>query len=228
MKFDSRRRAGDSRDFGRGREGAIRPRSSTRGPSTSEAARLLPDNWEHHRYLALDVETTGLDARTCRIVEIGALLFSPAEGSFDGTRLDRLVDPGMPIPPRVTAIHGITDADVRGAPSFADIAHELTSLAKGAIIVAHNAPFDIGFVRSELARAGLPSLGGPILDSLVLARAAFPGRASYSLPRLAAAFRISTARSHRALDDAIVAAKIFVEAGKRLRSGGPGTENEQE
>ena len=187
------------------------------GPA--EAARLLSDDWESRSYLALDVETTGLDVRRCRIVELGAILFSPREGDFEGRSIERLVNPGMPMPREVIAIHGITDEDVRGAPSFADIADDFLALARGAILVAHNAPFDLGFIQSELAGSGRPALDNPVLDSLVLARAAFKGLPSFSLPRLAASLHIATRRSHRALDDAIVAAKVFVEAGRRLRPG---------
>lgn len=187
------------------------------GPA--EAARLLSDDWESRSYLALDVETTGLDVRRCRIVELGAILFSPREGDFEGRSIERLVNPGMPMPREVIAIHGIADEDVRGAPSFADIADDFLALARGAILVAHNAPFDLGFIQSELAGSGRPALDNPVLDSLVLARAAFKGLPSFSLPRLAASLHIATRRSHRALDDAIVAAKVFVEAGRRLRPG---------
>ncbi|HUX38743.1 MAG TPA: 3'-5' exonuclease [Rectinemataceae bacterium] len=192
------------------------PKKRTRlGPA--EAARLLSDDWEGRSYLALDVETTGLDLRRCRIVEIGAILFTPREGGFGGRSIDRLVDPGMPMPREVIAIHGITDEDVRGAPSFGQIADDFLALTEGAILVAHNAAFDLGFIQSELAASGRPPLANLVLDSLVLARAAFKGLPSYSLPRLAASLHIATRRSHRALDDAIVAAKVFVEAGRRLR-----------
>jgi DNA polymerase III epsilon subunit len=178
----------------------------------------LPEDWESRSSLAIDVETTGLDARRCRIVEIGAILFSPVDEHFEGRRIERLIDPGITIPSIVIAVHGITDEDVKGQPAFADIASELIALAEGAILVAHNAPFDLAFIQNELTRAALSRLPNPSLDCLVLARAAFPGQASYSLPKLATALRINSRRSHRALDDAIAAARIFVEAGKKLKT----------
>ena len=97
---------------------------SRRGPRPGpiEARALLPPDWKGATYLALDVETTGLDAKRCRVIEIGALLFVPDNPLEVGERMDRLVDPGEPIPAQTTAIHGIRDKDVRGAPSFAEIA----------------------------------------------------------------------------------------------------------
>lgn len=194
--------------------GGGRPR-----PSRAALAALLPPDWVKRAYLAIDVETTGLDAKTCRVVEIGALLFVPAEGSYDGRKLESLVNPGVRIPAAVTAIHGIGDADVKAAPSFAGIAEELARLAEGAVIVAHNAPFDIGFIQGELARAGRPPLRNAVLDSLVMARAAFPGLPSYSLPRLVTSLSIKTSRSHRALDDARAAAEVFVRAAQLIGGG---------
>jgi len=184
--------------------------------SQEEAASLFPADWERRSYLAFDVETTGLDSKTCRVVEIGAVLFVPESEVFDGPSMERLINPGMPIPPAVIAIHGIGDADVRSAPSFSAVARDFAALAEGAIFVAHNAPFDLGFIRGEFARAGLLPPTNPAMDSLVLARAAFPGLSSYSLPRLLPSLGIRSERSHRALDDAIAAARVFVEAGRRL------------
>jgi DNA polymerase III epsilon subunit family exonuclease len=113
-----------------------------------------------------------------------------------------LVRPGIPIPRQVVAIHGIRDADVEHAPPFAEIGPSLAALASGAWIVAHNAPFDLSFLRGELARAGLPQPLNPVLDTRVLAKAAFPGLPSYRLVDLAARFGIDAGTSHRALDDA--------------------------
>ncbi len=200
-----------------------KPEGSGRGrgprPGAAKAAALLPEDWEELSYFAVDVETTGLDARSCRIVEIGGLLFRPADEDFEGRRIARLVNPGIPIPHVVIGVHGITDEDVHDQPAFAEIAPEFLELARGAVLVAHNAPFDLGFLQNELARAALPRLVNSVLDSLVMARAAFPGQPSYSLPRLAAALRIKQGRSHRALDDAIASARIFVAAGKMLKAG---------
>ena len=181
----------------------------------------LPQDWEDGLYLALDVETTGLDPKSCRVVEIGAVLFTPSRGLEDAKAIDILIDPGMPIPALASSIHGIRDRDVAGSPSFAEIAGDLVAMASGAILVAHNAAFDMGFVGMELECAGRPVLGNAVLDSLHFARAAFPGLPSYSLPKLVAALGIETSRSHRALEDALASARVFMKCARKLAAHRP-------
>lgn len=172
---------------------------------------------EGTRFLALDFETTGLDHRLDRVVEIGALRFSlrlPADGGAPVLReegaLAALVSPGMKMPEAARAIHGISDEDLEGAPRFAELAPALLALCGDAVIVAHNAPFDISFLRSEIERAGLPFPAHPSLDTRMLAKAAFPGAGSYRLGSLASFLRIDTGHAHRALDDARTCMQLLV------------------
>jgi DNA polymerase III epsilon subunit-like protein len=134
------------------------------------------------------------------------------------------VKPGIPIPPEVIAIHGIRDADVAFSGPFSDIAPLILALAEGATIVAHNAPFDLSFLRAELERAGWPATdrgeaANPVLDSRLLAKAAFPGRPSYRLVDLAAFLGIDPGRSHRALDDARSCMELFLASARILSPG---------
>ncbi|MBL8967350.1 MAG: 3'-5' exonuclease, partial [Spirochaetaceae bacterium] len=115
-----------------------------------------------------------------------------------------------------TGIHGIRDEDVRGEPDFAARAPALAELARGAVIIAHNAPFDLAFLRAELERAGLPAALNEVLDTRILAKAAYPGLQSYKLVDLARFLGIDTGRSHRALDDAKTCAALFLAAARRL------------
>ena len=133
--------------------------------------------------------------------------------------LSLLVNPGKPIPPATTAIHGIRDKDVEGGPSFAALAPALAELARGAVIIAHNAPFDLSFLRAELSRAGLPPAANEVLDTRIVAKAAFPGLPSYRLVDLAARLGIGHARAHRALDDARACAELFLASALRLDGG---------
>jgi DNA polymerase III epsilon subunit family exonuclease len=183
---------------------------------------MLPPDWRQAAYLALDFETTGLDPSRERVVEIGAIRFVPgAEGrNAEGGALASLVNPGIRMPREVIAIHGITDADVADSPSFAEVAPALSALAAGAYIVAHNAPFDLSFLRAELARAGLAAPVNPVLDTRLLARAAFPGLSSYRLVDLAARFGIDTGRSHRALDDARTCMELLLICASGADHGG--------
>ncbi|MFZ4615437.1 MAG: exonuclease domain-containing protein [Rectinemataceae bacterium] len=198
--------------------------------SPKEALALLPEGWKGRRFLAIDVETTGLDPRNCRVVEIGALLFEPScwpkagivAGDTLPSSLESLVDPGSPIPAVVTSIHGIGDRDVAGQPGFAELIPELDRLLgqgeDAAIILAHNAPFDLGFLAREYAEAGRACPANRVIDSLTFARAAFPELPSHSLPRVVAFLGIPSGRSHRALDDARAAAAVFMASEKQLHA----------
>lgn len=127
-----------------------------------------------------------------------------------------LVDPGMPIPARAIAIHGIRDEDLAGAPSFGEVAPSLLALAEGAVIVAHNARFDLSFLDAELARLGLPRPPSASEDTVALSRRAFPGRASYRLGAIASALGIDSGSAHRALDDARTCMRLYAACAGRL------------
>ena len=164
-------------------------------------------DWAGRAFLALDFETTGLDCRRDRVVEIGALRFSARleagrlEFREEGA-LSALVDPGMPMPAAARAVHGIADEDLRGAAPFAALAPALLALCDGTTIVAHNAPFDLSFLASELGRSGIAAPRNASLDTRLLAKAAFPRAGSYRLVELASLLGLERGRSHRALDDA--------------------------
>jgi len=183
------------------------------------SAGTLPEDWRRRSYLALDFETTGLDAKSERVVEIGAIRFRPVgEGLESAASLASLVDPGKRMPEAVRAIHGISDEDLYGAPRFPELAAALLSLAEGATIIAHNARFDLAFLAEELARMGM-AFGPPqALDTRLLAKAAFPGMPSYSLTNLAAAFRLDAGAAHRALDDAATCMRLFALCARRLET----------
>ena len=220
-EIEGRRSGRPNRGFEAGRR--RRPGSGTGEPLPPRrgAAALLPPGWREGRFLALDVETTGLDPKSCRVIEIAAVLFDLGHPREPIMSMDRLVNPGISIPESARAVHGITDRDVADAPDFAEIAAELEALAVGAFLIAHNASFDLGFISMELAKASRPPLANRILDSLGFARAAFPGLPSYSLPRLAASLGIPTSRSHRALDDAIACAEVFALSVARIAGVSP-------
>jgi len=208
------------RDSGAPAWGAVAPRGAgDAGPGAS--AVCPPDDWASRDFLALDFETTGLDPRRDRVVEIGAIRFNPSDPGRSAS-MAALVDPAKPMPAAAFAIHGISDEDVRGAPSFASLALSLLALASGAILVAHNAPFDLSFLREELARAELSARFAPrgVFDTRLLAKRAFPGEQSYSLANLARAFGLEAGSAHRALDDARTCMGLFLLCAPRLAPGG--------
>jgi DNA polymerase III epsilon subunit family exonuclease len=168
------------------------------------------------RFVAIDFETTGLSSATERIVEIGAYAFYMKyheskwhiveDGSFE-----TLVNPEMPILPDVSAIHGIRDEDVASAPVYAKAASGFFNfLGSSSILIAHNARFDMGFLKSETERACLPVPQNPAYDTVELARTAITGLPSYSLGALVKSFDIPQTARHRGLSDAWVCTQIFV------------------
>ena len=113
----------------------------------------------------LDLETTGLDPHADRIVELAVARIGPGDAE---SRYRRLVDPGRPIPPAATKVHGIADADVLGRPRFAAIAPKLLRLLEGCDLAGFNIRrFDLPFLAAELARCGLelPLAGRSVVDA---------------------------------------------------------------
>ena len=169
-------------------------------------------------FLALDFETTGLDAGTGRVVEVGAIRFRLKGGDcLEEACMAALVDPCMPMPARAISIHGIRDEDLEGAPTFGEVAPSLLALAEGAAIVAHNARFDLSFLDAELARLGMSRPPSAAHDTVHLSRRAFPGRASYRLGAIASALGIDSGLAHRALDDARTCMRLYAACARQLR-----------
>ena len=178
----------------------------------------LPCDWDKRGYAALDVETTGLDAFRDRVIEIGIVLFSfdPEGALFEEKTWESLINPGIAIPASSTAIHGITDLDVWASPTFKDLSDTVNGFLEGRVMVAHNAPFDAGFISEEYSRLGKTAPIREMADSLVLLRQAVPNLFSYSLGKAAFVLGVETGTSHRALDDARTCMKLFSHSARKL------------
>ncbi|MBN1270486.1 MAG: 3'-5' exonuclease [Kiritimatiellae bacterium] len=172
-------------------------------------------------FVSFDTETTGLDARYDRIVEIGAVKF--ADGRVIETR-QWLINPRQRIPYWATQVHGITMEMVRDAPEFKEAYPEFEEFARGCVLIAHNARFDVGFLKEECKRSRLPSPRLPVLDSLRLFRAWFPEAESHSLEPLAVHTGVEAGRFHRAVEDSVYVEKIFGLGLKRLGGQDPALE----
>lgn len=186
-----------------GRAGSERPSSNRGGMSLARVREL----WGRTTFTVLDFETTGLDSRVDRICEIGAVRLS-ASGA-ETASLDLLVNPGIPIRPEASRVSGISDEMVRDARPVEEAIPELLAFLGDSVIVAHNASFDLGFLRAAAERAGRTVPPNPVADTRDLAREAFPGLPSYALQSLARSFGLAPGNAHRACDDARTCARLL-------------------
>lgn len=157
--------------------------------------------------VVLDTETTGLDAQVARIVQIGAIKIH-GQGVRYGTFIT-LINPGQPIPPKTSEIHGIYDKDVEKAPRFADIRNTFEKYIGKDVVVGHNIGFDLAILMKEYERMGVPWFAPRALDVRVLARIAAPTLAGYSLDKLCAWLGIEIIGRHTAIGDAKATAQVF-------------------
>lgn len=169
--------------------------------------------------VVLDCETTGLDARRARLVQLAAVKVS-GDRIESGATLDTLVDPGEPIPPGSTDIHGIRDADVAGAPTAADVLRELAAFSEGAVIVGHTIAYDLAILQREAALAGVDWQAPRALDVRLLAQVVAPSLASYGLDGLCSWLGIAIEGRHTAMGDTQATAKAYVALLPLLREKG--------
>ncbi|MBR2964621.1 MAG: 3'-5' exonuclease [Lentisphaeria bacterium] len=163
-------------------------------------------------FTVFDLETTGFSAVRDRIIEIGAVRVE-LDGSV--SRFQTLVNPGVPIPPRLTALTGIDDAMVADAPKFKEAGFKFMDFARKSRLVAHNARFDLSFMQESLARCGMELIQGGAYDSIPIFRRAYPGLSSYSIEFLRSKFPVPDnfpGQPHRAAYDADVTFSLFTMA----------------
>jgi DNA polymerase III epsilon subunit family exonuclease len=164
-----------------------------------EVARDLP--LFEQTFAVVDVETTGLSARLGdRICEVAVVV---ARGGQILDQVQTLVNPQKPISRGASAVNGITDSMVRGAPAFRTVAPALVQALDGAVLVAHNASFDLSFISGELRAAGYSPPENPVVDTLALARRCYTFN-SNKLGDVARSLGIKTQGLHRALADATI------------------------
>jgi len=156
-------------------------------------------------FVVFDFETTGI-GKTEKITEIGAVRYECREkvGEFSC-----LVNPGKPIPPFVQQLTGITDDMVRGEPGIETLLPLFLDFAGTLPLIAHNAPFDCGFLFREAEALGIV-IHNPVVDTLRLARKVFPKLPSYKLSFLTDYFCIALEEAHRACCDAEATAKLYL------------------
>lgn len=182
------------------------------------AWRLDRRNVLERELVAVDIETTGYEAESERIIEIGAVRIRvSAEGAVSlGERFLTFADPGRPLTPTIARLTGIRDADLAHAPASDEAVAAFTRFAfrdGPPVLLGHNIGFDVAFLERAGMRAGTERLDTAELASIVL-----PGAASYALQRLAAEASITPEAAHRAQDDAITAALVLGHLARVVRA----------
>ncbi len=164
--------------------------------------------------IVFDLETTGLSAATCKIIEIGAIKMRA------GREIDRFstfVDPKMHISEEITRLTSITDADVENAPAIEEVLPKFLDFVGDRLLVAHNADFDVGFVRAAAKQLSL-EFKNPYLDTVGLSRFLNRDIKNHKLDTVAKYFGLEDFHHHRAIDDAKILSEIYVCMVEKLRN----------
>lgn len=169
---------------------------------------IFPNNQPiRGEYVIFDIETTGLSNVSDEITEIGAIKI---KNNIVIDKFSALVNPQKPIPPKITELTGIDDEMVRDKPTIDKVLPDFFEFIGDAPLVAHNAKFDIGFIRVKSKKIGV-SFSNTILDTLSLSRWLLPELKKYKLNIVAEHLGIKLENHHRAVDDAMATAQIFIK-----------------
>jgi ATP-dependent DNA helicase DinG len=159
-------------------------------------------------FVAVDVETTGLDFAADRVIEIGAVRFA---GGRPEAEFSSLVNPGMPLQPLITELTGITDAELADAPPFAGIAQKLLTFLDGLPLCGHQIAFDLTFINKELERSGargIEPVGRQSLDTVLLSKIILHSGTRFSLKSVSDSLDVELTNAHRALADAKASGEV--------------------
>ena len=166
-------------------------------------------------FTALDFETTGLNASSDDIIEVGAVHF--LSGNVVDT-FEQLISINRALSEEVQKIHSISDDMLQNQPPIESVLPRLLAFIGDSVIVAHNALFDMGFLNAATNKCGIERVRNRVVDTVSLARRAFPGRVSYRLESLAndLALEYTHSRAHRGLHDATICMLLFERCVKEL------------
>lgn len=167
-------------------------------------------------YVVFDIETTGLNKNVNHITEIGAV---KVENGVITDKWSSFVNPGEPIPTNIVSLTGITDEMVADAPRIEEILPDFLEFCKGCVLVAHNAAFDIGFIKKAAGDCDIP-FNFCYADTLMMSRCMHPELPNFKLDTLTKHYKVILENHHRAVDDARATADIFVCMLKELKDMG--------
>lgn len=162
---------------------------------------------DDEEFVVFDIETTGLNSHTNQIIEIGAVKIR------SGRILDRysqLINPEIPIPYHITQITGITNEEVENKPKISEVIENFVNFVGDAVLVAHNAPFDMGFIKRDIKKYLNIDYQCSVIDTLQMARDLFPNFKKYGLGDLNKTLGLALEKHHRAVDDSQATANMFI------------------
>ena len=178
--------------------------------------------------VVIDTETTGLDPRKARVIELAGVRLQAGKLQAGGQFRQLLRPADDPIPAETTRIHGIDNAMVAEAPMFADVWPRFDAYLGQAVVIGHTVGFDLAMLKRECDLAGLPWVRPRTLDTRLLAQIAAPELAGYALEKLAAWLGVDVVERHSALGDAATTARVFLALVPKLRDRGIRTVAEAE
>jgi predicted DnaQ family exonuclease/DinG family helicase len=218
-------RSGENR-YGRRsiQSGGSRPADKNNAPPDSRSHidknKASPDNHRHTDrtidipdFVALDVETTGLDFKRDRVIEVGAVRFVNGKPEAE---FSTFVNAGIPIPDHITRLTHIADDDIRSAPSFRDIAARLIEFMGALPLCGHQTDFDLTFINEEFKRAGFPEVAPQIIDTALMSRVLLQNVGRFSLKHACDALGVALDNAHRALHDARASGELAVRLIPKL------------
>ena len=162
---------------------------------------------DEEEFVVFDIETTGLNSHTNEIIEIGAVKIK-AGRIVD--RYSQLINPERPIPYHITEITSITDEQVANEPKIDEVIGKFVDFIGDAVLVAHNAPFDMGFIKRDIKKYLNIDLQSSVIDTLQMARDLFPDLKKYGLGDLNKTLGLALEKHHRAVDDSQATANMFI------------------
>ena len=162
---------------------------------------------DDEEFVVFDIETTGLNSHTNEIIEIGAVKIK-AGRIVD--RYSQLINPGRPIPYHITEITSITDEQVANEPKIDEVIGKFVDFVGDAVLVAHNAPFDMGFIKRDIKKYLNIDYQCSVIDTLQMARDLFPDLKKYGLGDLNKTLGLALEKHHRAVDDSQATANMFI------------------
>jgi len=183
--------------------------TSTKKSKANPRINLSTKKWREacNEFVVIDLETTGLDAKLDDIIEIAAVRYKDKKIIDSYTTL---VNPLKPIPEHITKINGITNEMVKNAPTIEEALPKLIDFISDSIIVAHNASFDLKFLKSHAARMGI-EISNPYTDTLTLSRKVFPELENHKLTTVANHIGFYADTFHRAYNDAMACGQILLK-----------------